>query len=708
MDELLSFFNSNRNIYNLWWESDGMFYAYECKIATEEQNNMIMEKGGTLTGEEATTLDRYGLSILHYAVWHNFYDLVKQLIEKGADVNVATTDTTASTSYKSMVGATPLHIAAFLGNLKLVKLLLESGADVNIKDAQGKSPLHYLMLIKREGMIENTYAQWHVTDQKAEILPMLKCDINEADNNGEPPLMTLLSNSYAPIIQSLLGPVIEQGADTTVISADGKTPLMLAAANGSVTATLKLAENAENINQQDNDKNTALHLALKNHNNEAAYIILEMGGDVEAANGEGETPRTLIENGWDENLKKLLQGKRGMKQEDIARLAQRTFFNCNSDDTDKAPFGVYLVKKLLKEIDDDDDDEVEVLFDIAESVRTECCAEDIVEAIYDAGFDFNKPYVLRSATETLRDKILEYCWNPNVVRKMAELGIDLNGSYLKGRTAAYIVALQPAADRSFEKEREKFGNVAEYFDVASAEELSADGMTAMHYAAKNNHVNMLRIMIGKGANVNVTEDAPAVIGATPLHEACLLGNKDIVKLLMDAGADDSLATKDGETPAHFIVQEKQRYKPVRSEDRLAIIKELKNVDIQRSDGKTPVMLAQNLSYSDASEVTMTLLDMGVDVNKTDNNGNTLLHVHLDRSSDKDVVKEIIKAGADVNAKNNEGNTPLHIALDDGNDMMARLLIKKGADYKTPNGKGETGMDIAVAKGMETVLELMEL
>ncbi len=705
MEELLRFFNDNRNIYNLWWESDGMFYAYECKIATEEQNAMVMEKGGPLTKEEAATLDKYGLSILHYGVWHNFYDLVKELIEKGADVNVATADTTASTSYKSMVGATPLHIAAFLGNLKMVKLLLESGADAGIKDAKGKTPLHYLMMVKREGMIENTYAQWHVTDQKAEILPLLKCDINGEDENGETPLFTLLSNSYAPIIQALLGALIEQGADTSKTSGDGKTPLMLAAEKGSVTATLKLAENAENINQQDNDKNTALHLALKNQNNEAAYILIEMGGDVEAANGEGETPRALIENGWDENLKKRLQGKRGMKQEDIVRLVERTFFSCNSDDTDKAPFGVYLAKKLLKEIDDDDDDEVQVLFDIAETVKTECCAEDIIESIHAAGFDFNKPYVLRSSTETLRDKILEYCWNPNVIRKMSELGIDLNGSYLKGKTAAYIVASQPAADRSFTKEREAFGNVAEYFDAASAEELSADGMTAMHYAAKNNHVNMLKIMIGKGANVDVTEDAPATIGATPLHEACLLGNTDIVKLLMDSGADDTLATKDGETPAHFIVQEKQRYRPVRSENRLEIIKALKNVDVQRNDGKTPAMLAQNLSYSDAVEITMALLDMGIDVNKADNKGNTLLHLCL---FDKDTVKEIIKAGADVNAKNNEGNTPLHIALDDRDDMVARLLIKKGADYKTPNGDGETGMDIAVANGMETVLELMEL
>lgn len=708
MDELLRFFKSNENVYNLWWESNGMFYAYECKIATEEQNNFVMEKGGMLTGEEAATPDKYGFSVLHYAVWHNYFELVKLLIEKGADVNTVTTETTATTIYQNMVGATPLHIASYLGNLKLVRLLLESGADVNIHDANGKSPLHYLAMIKGEKMIQNTYAQWQVTDQKAELLPLLKCDINEADNDGNTPLLILLSNTYAPIIQALLKPMLEQGADISATAPDGTTPLMLAAGNGSVTAVLELVSNTDSLNTQNKDGNTALHLALKNNHQEAAYVLLDVGADTEIANDEGETVRMLIEKCWDDNLKKRLEGKRNIKKDDMVRMAERAFFNCNDVNTDSASFGLYLSNKLLKEIDDDDDDEVEVLFKIAAFARQDCCGESLIESIYRAGFDFNKPYVLRSSTDTLRDSMLEACWNVNVVRKMSELGIDLDGAYIKGKTAAYIVAHQPEADRSFRDKKEAFGQAAEYFDASSMEEPAADGITAMHFAAKNNHANMLKIMIDKGANVNVAEDAPAVIGTTPLHEACVVGNADIVKLLIEAGADDSLTTQDGETPAHFIAQEKQKYKPVRSESRVAVIKALKNADIQRNDGKTPIMLAQMLDYNSAVDMTMALLDKEVDVNKTDNAGNTVLLLHIDRICDKDTVKELIKAGADVNAKNKYGNTPLHLALNRRNDMVSRLLIKKGADYRTANEKGETAMDIAVVKGMQTVLELMEL
>lgn len=179
-------------------------------------------------------------------------------------------------------------------------------------------------------------------------------------------------------------------------------------------------------------------------------------------------------------------------------------------------------------------------------------------------------------------------------------------------------------------------------------------------ACKNNQKGVIQTFLKKGG-INV--DKRDENGCTPLHYACQKGSRDIVRLLLENGADVTMETN--------------------------------------------LMLAQTLPYGEAVDVTMELLDKGVDVNNTDNAGNTLLHIHLDRVCNKDAVKEIIKAGADVNVKNNAGNTPLHIAVKNGNDMVARLLIKNGADYKTPNGNGETAIDIAVAKGMETVLELME-
>ena len=64
---------------------------------------------------------------------------------------------------------------------------------------------------------------------------------------------------------------------------------------------------------------------------------------------------------------------------------------------------------------------------------------------------------------------------------------------------------------------------------------------------------MLQAMIEKGVNINLTQDAPGDAGATALHFACAHGHEDVVKLLIDAGADDTLANLNGETPAHYVV-----------------------------------------------------------------------------------------------------------------------------------------------------------
>ncbi len=59
-------------------------------------------------------------------------EIVKLLVEKGADVNAKDND-----------GQTVLHRAAYERNLDVVKWLVEEkGADVNAKDNNGKTPVN--------------------------------------------------------------------------------------------------------------------------------------------------------------------------------------------------------------------------------------------------------------------------------------------------------------------------------------------------------------------------------------------------------------------------------------------------------------------------------------------------------------------------------------------------------------------------------------
>jgi len=74
-------------------------------------------------------VDKYGASVLHYAVSTNNLKLVKSLIGmKGVTINLQDED-----------GATPLLEAVEIGAVSIVSFLLKNGVDINLKNNEGKT-----------------------------------------------------------------------------------------------------------------------------------------------------------------------------------------------------------------------------------------------------------------------------------------------------------------------------------------------------------------------------------------------------------------------------------------------------------------------------------------------------------------------------------------------------------------------------------------
>ncbi|WP_349966882.1 ankyrin repeat domain-containing protein [Wolbachia endosymbiont of Armadillidium arcangelii] len=105
-----------------------------------------------------------------------------------------------------------------------------------------------------------------------------------------------------------------------------------------------------------------------------------------------------------------------------------------------------------------------------------------------------------------------------------------------------------------------------------------DGHTPLHWAAKNNHFNIVETLLNRGANINVVDE----LKRTPLHLAAMEGHKDVVKILLNQGAG---------------VNAVDRFK------------------------KTPLILA---AYKGCTEVAKVLIEAGADVSIQDNQGNTFI------------------------------------------------------------------------------------
>ena len=184
-----------------------------------------------------------------------------------------------------------------------------------------------------------------------------------------------------------------------------------------------------------------------------------------------------------------------------------------------------------------------------------------------------------------------------------------------------------------------------------------------HYS-KNGNVKQVSKILSLGMYSSDRREASRM---TPLHYAAIGGHKDVVQLLLDAGAkQDSTNEWDMEETALF--------------------------------------LAMNKGHQ---EVAKLLIRAGADLNKFSGYyGDTPLCTAASYGL-LDVTEALIAAGADLNkASLNYGETPLHLAALYGHKDAAKLLLDAGANPNRKNSRGETALDLARKNGRRHVVELL--
>ena len=115
---------------------------------------------------------------------------------------------------RNKLGKTPLHQSLTGGNDEIIKLLIERGADVNAQDNTGLTPLHIA-------------AWWSVTARAKKMIDH-GANVNATDKFGDTPLHTAAMNGRGKMCQFL----ITSGAAMDAKNTNNQTPLDLAKREG--------------------------------------------------------------------------------------------------------------------------------------------------------------------------------------------------------------------------------------------------------------------------------------------------------------------------------------------------------------------------------------------------------------------------------------------------------------------------------------------
>lgn len=630
----------------------------------------------------------YGLTPLHIAARHHDLDLIKHLLNRGANKNRL-----------AMLSGGPLHLAVTVGGcVDIVNLLIKSGADLHLRNNQhGRTPLHILCT--------DTARPWDDSNGCLRPLqPLLMAVLNASDHamdkdrQGRTPLALAVISKRILTVQLLLDHRRAEGSEDTA------------------GITVKVGQRTSDVRKPDKEGRTPLHHACIIAKLELLECVLN-GNDAVVLDAASKVRYEALTKKIEAAKEKKKNEAKGNKVEDEpekkteeaeaavdvvaesltsrgALYAQdikgNTIFHIAAEmPRTKPEAAVEIMEELMNRITaqppgvtawsqvmEDDDDETEFVE-----------PEDGYEE-WPATFESEQTAWHRIVSHTLS--------TGEATSSMAELQPGEVRPPSVTEVALQVLKVMLGATTYAPKDKKAKRRKLDAVDI--------DGETCLQNALRLNNLQYARCLLEAHETHDFGLNARTIKhGRTALITAADMGLFDVVQKLIALGSRVNESDRKGFTPlmAACRLGVGGRLDGLSFQARLRIAEDTASGDGSVSGDQLEVDAEEEATKAALVDL---LLNSEADPNRINDDADTALHFICEQASSPVqslIVTRLITAGSDPSKVNKRKDTPLHLAIENLDDGSAKsktillALLDAKADYTVKNRKRRTPHELAV-------------